>query len=328
MTEEGRTLEKVTWVGYGSEGVDTLRAIVRDAKVEDPMARVTVLVPNNIAGIVARRRLAEGLTQGQPGVAAVRLLTLRHVAEELAGPGLAASGRRPATSALIAAAVRASLSAEPGSFAAVADHPATARALVRAYRSLRDVEDSVVTAMSGASTLTSDVVRLCRSTHHRLADRFYDTTDLLVAAAGVLRDGTGTTDAFGTVVVYLPQDLDRAENDLLQAVVASSETVHLVAAVTGVTRADIAVHGLVPDRVPGTRHEPLATRVLTASDSDDEVRCVVREVVDALRTTPAHRLAVLYSSAAPYARLLHEHLSAAGVTVNGAGVRPDRKSVV
>ena len=62
--------------------------------------------------------------------------------------------------------------------------------------------------------------------------------------------------------------------------------------------------------------------MLTASDADDEVRCVVREVVAALRQHPAHRLAVLYANASPYARLLHEHLAAAGITVNGAGVRP------
>ena len=70
------------------------------------------------------------------------------------------------------------------------------------------------------------------------------------------------------------------------------------------------------------RPEPTAARVLTASDSDDEVRCVVREVLQRLTSTPAHRLAVLYAARSPYARLLHEHLGAAGIAVNGPGVRP------
>ncbi|MBO0777165.1 MAG: PD-(D/E)XK nuclease family protein, partial [Actinobacteria bacterium] len=65
----------------------------------------------------------------------------------------------------------------------------------------------------------------------------------------------------------------------------------------------------------------MANHVLHASDPDDEVRCVVREVVHALADTAAHRIAVLYGPAYPYARLLHEHLGSAGVTVNGAGVR-------
>ena len=49
---------------------------------------------------------------------------------------------------------------------------------------------------------------------------------------------------------------------------------------------------------------------------------MVREVVRTLGTTPAHRVAVLYAARSPYARLLHEHLGAAGIAVNGPGVRP------
>ena len=36
---------------------------------------------------------------------------------------------------------------------------------------------------------------------------------------------------------------------------------------------------------------------------------------------PAHRVAVLYGSAQPYARLLHEHLGAADLLVNGPATR-------
>ena len=41
-----------------------------------------------------------------------------------------------------------------------------------------------------------------------------------------------------------------------------------------------------------------------------------------LERTPAHRVAVLYAAASPYARLLHEHLAAAKITANGPGTRP------
>jgi hypothetical protein len=40
-----------------------------------------------------------------------------------------------------------------------------------------------------------------------------------------------------------------------------------------------------------------------------------------LRNTPAHRVAILHTNAAPYARLLHEQLGAAGIRVNGSGYR-------
>ena len=84
---------------------------------------------------------------------------------------------------------------------------------------------------------------------------------------------------------------------------------------TGVKRADEAVErslALLQLTADPPATIATATRVVNASDSDDEVRCVVREVVETLRTTPAHRVAVLYAARSPYARLLHEHLGAAG----------------
>src|SRR5205085_8484490 len=65
------------------------------------------------------------------------------------------------------------------------------------------------------------------------------------------------------------------------------------------------------------------TRFVTASDADDEVRAAVRAIVDAAREgTPLDRIAVLYASPEPYARLVHEQLAGAGVATNGAAVIP------
>ena len=75
-------------------------------------------------------------------------------------------------------------------------------------------------------------------------------------------------------------------------------------------------------------HPAVGDRVLHATDADDEVRAVVREVTRALHTTAGHRVAVFYSSADPYARLLHEHLAAADVTVHGRGVTPVNERVL
>jgi hypothetical protein len=102
----------------------------------------------------------------------------------------------------------------------------------------------------------------------------------------------------------------------------------VIAAVTGDTRADAGVartvravcleHGGTPNLEPPTA----ATSVLHASDADDEVRCVVRRIMAMLGSTPAHRVAVLYGAANPYARLVGEHLADAGIEWNGAAVRP------
>src|ERR1039458_7747871 len=65
------------------------------------------------------------------------------------------------------------------------------------------------------------------------------------------------------------------------------------------------------------------TRIVTVSDCDEEVRAAVRAVVDAVRAgTPLDRIAILHASPEPYARLAHEQLAAAGITLNGAAVMP------
>ena len=63
---------------------------------------------------------------------------------------------------------------------------------------------------------------------------------------------------------------------------------------------------------------PDRTRIITASDADEEIRQAVRVVIDAARGgMPLDRIAVLHSSPAPYARLLTHHFEAAGITPNG-----------
>ena len=315
---------KVSVTAYGAEALEALRAVVAGVKRHDAMAPVTVLVPNNLAGIVARRHLARGLTADGNGVAGIWFTTLPRLAEQLAAPSLTARGRRPATRPITTAAIRACLVDEPGEFERVAGHPATARALARAHHTLRDIDSTALDALTTTTALAKDVVRVHRATTERLEDAHYDQTDLLAAATSLLREGETTTDPFGALVLYLPQDLSQGERALALALAERSD-LHVVAGLTGVQRADEAVTKTLSALGAQVDHERvgcLAHQVLTASDSDDEVRCVVREVVAILGHVPAHRVAVLYAASSPYARLLHEHLEAAGVTVNGAGVRP------
>ena len=65
------------------------------------------------------------------------------------------------------------------------------------------------------------------------------------------------------------------------------------------------------------------TTIVTASDSDEEVRWAARSVVDAVRDgTPLDRIAILYASPEPYARLLQEQMAAAGIGINGTAFAP------
>jgi RecB family exonuclease len=306
---------------------------VAQVKRDDPMAPVTVLVPNNIAGLVARRFLAHGPADdgNGNGIAGIYFSTLPRLAEQLAAPVLTAAGRRPATRPVTAAVIRERLDADPGIFGPVAGHPSTSRALGQAMTALRDVTDETLTSLGSASNLVRDVVRLHRETVTALEPRWYDANDLLTAATVLVRapqleHAPAATAELGPVLLYLPQDLTHAETAFARAL-ADLGDLQIIAGLTGNARADRGVvatlHALSADlKLAAGVHEPFAARILNASDSDDEVRCVVREVVQSLQSVPAHRIAVLYSDRSPYARLLHEHLGAAGITINGPGIRP------
>jgi hypothetical protein len=248
-----------------------------------------VLVPTNLVGVLARRALARGVG-ARDGIAALDVLTVDRLAERIAAPVLAGSGRRPVTEPVLAAAWRRALAGDPGVFAPVAGHPATVRALAAAHRELREVDDAGQDAVAAGGPIAEDLVRLHRRVVALLRDDWYDVHDLRRTAARSVRPD-------GTVIVFLPQDLPASGTDLLDKLTDR-----------------VTIEGVERDARPGA--------VLNASDSDDEVRVVVRRIAESLRRTPAHRIAVLYGTTRPYARLLAEHLHAAGIRWNGTGVGP------
>ncbi|WP_132156346.1 PD-(D/E)XK nuclease family protein [Kribbella antiqua] len=309
---------RIESTAYGAAALERLHAVVARLKADDPMKPVTLLLPNNLSGVIARRYLA-----GRGGIAGLYLATLPRLAEQLAA-GLLAP-RRPATRPIVAATWRTALSKAPGIFQDVAEHPATIQALASAHRELRDLTDPALERVAGASALGPDLVRLHRYVTSDLAPDWYDETDLLRAAATRASADPSIVAELGALVLYLPQELTQTEAAFVEALGSADLTV--IVGLTDVRRADRAVRrsleriGIdLPTSI--SKNYPVATEVLNASDADDEVRCVVRDVVAALERTPAHRIAVLYSAATPYARLLHEHLAAAGIEVNGPGTRP------
>jgi RecB family exonuclease len=321
----------VVWTRYGLPACETLREQVAWAKRGDPMAPVTLLVASDMAGVQGRRMLAHGLVPGRSGVAGLWVLTLDRLAELLAAPALVAAGRRPVTTPVLAGAWRRELAADARSFGEVALHPATVQALVEAHRRLREVPAGRLGAVAAASTLTADLVALHRGVMRRLASRWYDVTDLRSAATEIVGAESRHVDRVGTALLYLPQDLD-LRSAAFAAALATHTSVIVIAGLTGDARADAGVtaslHRLGVTAVPPAVDPPTATEVVHASDSDDEVRTLVREVVTALGHVPAHRVAVLYGNGVPYRRLMYEHLTAAGITVNGPGLRPMAERVL
>jgi hypothetical protein len=48
-------MSEVVWTGYGAAAYEALRTMVTELKRKDPLAPVTVLVPTDLCGVVARQ---------------------------------------------------------------------------------------------------------------------------------------------------------------------------------------------------------------------------------------------------------------------------------
>ena len=150
---------------YGPAALDALAAAVARAKGDEPLRPVTVVVPSNYAGVAARRALAR-----RHGVIGVGFVTLYRLAELLAGPTLARSGRVPVSSPVVATAFRAALAEDPGLFGPVADQPSTVEALRRVHRELRDLDDLQRHRLAQSDARAAAVVAIDERVTERLAD--------------------------------------------------------------------------------------------------------------------------------------------------------------
>jgi len=326
---------------YGPDAASALHEAVAAAKAGDALAPVTVVVPTNYVGVAARRLLGGGslgpVTAHGPGIAGVTFLTVYRLAELLGAPRLANQRRRPVSTPVLAAAVRAALATTPGVFGPVATHPTTEAALVDAYRELSTCDASHLQSLATTSRRASDVVRIVRATRVALSPSWYDERDLMDAAIDAIADAAPLVADLGTVVMYLPQELSLPASRLMRAL-AQRVPVVVVAGMTGRAPADASVHQVL-DRLglPARPLDPMPRRgasvgsvsVVSTSDPDDEVRAAIRLVIEAVRDgVPLERMAILYGATEPYARLVHEQLEAAGIAHNGAAVRTLAESVL
>ena len=125
------------------------------------------------------------------GIANVSFSTPFQFASSLAAPSLAASGQRPLTTPVLAAAVRHVLSTNPGRFGAVAEHVATETALIRAYGEITEMPPAKRRALAdNASARTNDLLSFVEAVGEHLQSgaslRFHDEYAVLHAAAAAL----------------------------------------------------------------------------------------------------------------------------------------------
>lgn len=307
--------------GYGRPATLQLRDEIRRVQAQDPLAPVTVVVPSNLAGLAARRVLgADG------GLANVSFLTPYALAERLGRPGAAATDVGQLTEPILVAAIRMELRSDPGTFAAVAGHTATERALAVRYSELsRARPETLARIRRAGSARARGLIGLFERVRARIAG-YADEDALALHARAAVAEGSTAFRALGTVVVHLPQPLPPALVDLVRAVIEARPSV-VVLGLTGDAIADDPVYrecgrlGLAPVAAEATT-SPCGTEIISASDVDEEVRAVTRRILELAGAGVAFdRMAVLAPAAEPYARTIAAHLEAAGIPHNGPAIR-------
>lgn len=297
---------------------DAFRALadaIAHAKGGDPLEPVTVVVPTNTCGVMTRRALGRDV-----GIAAVDMVTLNRLAELIAGPGLAAESRSPMSTPVVDLAITAVLAGEPGKFKTVASHPSTIVAIREIHQELRLAGPEAATRLA-RSRRGRQVVRVSNAVAEMLSAHWYDEADLLSRAADQVE--THMPSGLRHIIVHLPDQLSGLAISFVRAL-GSRADVRVVAQLVGVaavhadTRSLLADLGAdVADAVQdAVDANPRA--IISTTDADDEVRIAVRAVLTAARDgTPLERIAILWPTHRPYARLVEHHLSNAGIRWNG-----------
>ena len=145
-----------------------LATAIDRAKAGDRLAPVTVVVPTNVAGVMARRGLGRGA-----GILGVDMVTLNRLAELLAGPALAHAKRRPVSTPLLDLTIRRVLDEAPGSYEPVAHHPSTVVALRELHQELRLAGDDHLEQLAH-SRRGREAVRVSRAVTRILQRQWYD----------------------------------------------------------------------------------------------------------------------------------------------------------
>ncbi len=326
-------------VGFGQPASQTLKQLIAEAKADDPLAPVTVITTDG-GGISLLRKLA---MQIESGLIAVSGKMLSDVAEDLldSNPDLNPEWftKRRASNMMLSGVIRKVLATDKGLFAGVSHHPATEKSLLNVANELSDLDDEQLDQLKQCSSRAAAVVDLYRRLQKELAaNNLYVRADVFRQAVKLLNSDSFNAAAlksWGTVVVYLPIELKAQQSEFLKAL-AKHAPVHVVAGVTGDAAADKLYQRLC-DRLGLDAEQPLkdtvsppaGDHIVSVSDADDEVRWVVRSVMNDLADgIPARRIAILYPVTTPYARLVREQLDRAQINWHGSSARRLSESVV
>jgi hypothetical protein len=322
-------------VPWGPPALDLLDRLIADAQSVGRLAPVTVVVPSSHAGTTVRRRLAGRPSRG--GLVNVAFVSFPQVAERLAAPRLAASGRAALESTARLATIRSTLIDHPQWFTGAPSSPSALATLDRTLTEVGELEPASLDRLATFDPRAERVVALLRAVRARWSEHV-DDRDVVALAIDAVEAGDRSVDELGHVIVYLPRRLRPLDVDLA-AVLADRGRLTIVvgteeardepgSSADGANPpADDAVWSGLAPRMPVVEHRPgdradtgppPDIRFVRAPDPHEEVRQAVRSVLDAAaRGVPADAMAVVARVADPYFALLHEEMAAAGVPHHG-----------
>ena len=318
-----------------ADPVSTLKRLIDSVRQGDPLSPLTVVGPSIYANLALRRAL------GRSGFANVRFWLLPWISESLGAPSLAARGRRPLTSIIESASLRAALATGSGVLSELRSHPSSIRSLRNTFRQIRHAGDGALDRLGGRGRLQREVVELYRRFRRRTRD-YYDSEDLARAAAAAVDGGIAPALAdLGFVLFYSIRSLSPGERALVRTL-AQRGGCAVILGLSGDREADEPLVSLAddlssflgsPERLgaAGGGHHPAPAgagrRLLVAPDPHEEVRWVIRQLARrAEEGMPFHRMAVLYGARSPYATLVREELELAHIPASGPDSTPLSRS--
>ena len=258
---------------FGRPARRRLGRLVAEAKAANPLAPVTVVTPNQYAGISLRRTLANGGggddgngllngngggNDGNPhnggggaagrGLLNVRFMAAARLAEFLGGPTLAAAGKRPLTPLVELAMIRAvadEMADELPVLGRVTHHSSLHRSLAAAFGDLARLDGGGLDRLADSGALAGETVELYRRFRERTPG-YYQSEELARAAAAAVRSGAAATAQrdIGAVIFHLPSDPSPGQRELLSALAESGGGGRMIVGLTGEAETDEAAQKL------------------------------------------------------------------------------------
>ncbi|MFC1865155.1 PD-(D/E)XK nuclease family protein [Chloroflexota bacterium] len=319
--------------GYGNGALKRLGDLVSQAKGDDLISPITIVVPTMYAGLSARRSLGK-----QGGLINVRFMVIPRLAEYLGAPALAMQGKSPLTPIMKLAGVRhfAEEMAKIEPLGSIASHPPIHDYLLNTFDEFARLSEEQLSQLEGKNPLLRQVVKWYRA-YRELTQPYYDREELAFSAADtcIKSDAESVLKDLGFIIFYLPASFSPGELALVSSLGVKG-CCSVILGITGEEETDTETYRLGShlESVLGTAEVGVpsadsynAGHIVIVPDAYEEVRWALRNIARyAEKGIPFHRMALLYRNTNPYSELVKSQLQLAEIPAAGPDPVPLRDS--